>query len=89
MDPLRIATQALFAYLVLLVLLRLAGRPMMREGGSIDFVLALVIGDLVDDAIWGEVPFVQFVVASTTLLASKYLLTVQKQPKQSARAING
>jgi hypothetical protein len=40
-----------------------------------DFVLALTVGDLVDDAIWAEVPIAQFFVAASTLLATKFLIT--------------
>lgn len=78
MDLGSIATRALAAYLFLLALLRLAGKRSVRQGTTFDFVLALVLGDLIDDAIWSEVPMAQFVVAAGTLLLLKLLATSQK-----------
>jgi uncharacterized membrane protein YcaP (DUF421 family) len=78
MDLVSIATRALAAYLFLLALLRLAGKRSVRQGTTFDFVLALVLGDLIDDAIWSEVPMSQFVVAAGTLLLLKLLATSQK-----------
>jgi uncharacterized membrane protein YcaP (DUF421 family) len=74
MDPLRIATRALIAYVYLLFLLRLSGKRAVRHGTTFDFVLALVLGDLVDDAIWREVPLSQFIVATCTLVGTKLLM---------------
>lgn len=78
MDPLRIAIRALTAFVFLLLLLRLSGKRTVHEGTTFDFVLALVIGDLVDDAIWREVPMVQFVVAAVTIVLTKLSLTRRK-----------
>ena len=75
MDPLRTAIRCIVAYLFLLVLFRLAGKRSIRSGSPFDFVLALTIGDLIDDAVWAEVPVAQFVVAATTLVLTKLLMT--------------
>jgi uncharacterized membrane protein YcaP (DUF421 family) len=75
MDPLRTAIRCIVAYLFLLVLLRLAGKRSIRSGSPFDFVLALTIGDLIDDAVWAEVPVAQFVVAATALVLTKLLMT--------------
>jgi uncharacterized membrane protein YcaP (DUF421 family) len=75
MDPLRIVLRALFAYVVLLVLLRLAGKRTVHHASAFDFVLAIAIGDLVDNAIWAEVPLVEFCVAATTLLLAQIGVT--------------
>ncbi len=75
MDPLRTVVRCLVAYLFLLGLFRLAGKGSIRSGSPFDFVLALTIGDLVDDAVWAEVPVVQFIVAATTLVLTKLLMT--------------
>jgi len=71
----RVAIRALTAYVFLLGLLRLAGRQSIRHGTPFDFVLALILGDLVDNAIWAEVPFVQFAIASTTLVVSRLIVS--------------
>jgi uncharacterized membrane protein YcaP (DUF421 family) len=78
MDPFRIGVRCLVAYLFLLAVLRLAGKQTIRQGTTFDFVLALVLGDLIDDALWAEVPVAQFVVATTTLVLLKLLATVHK-----------
>jgi uncharacterized membrane protein YcaP (DUF421 family) len=78
MDPLRVAIRCLVAYVFLLALLRLAGKRTVGEGTPFDFVLALIIGDLVDDAIWTEVPVAQFIVATTTLVLAKLAASVHK-----------
>jgi hypothetical protein len=41
-------------------------------------VLALVLGDLIDNAIFNEAPFAQFAVASMVLVGTKLLLTLHK-----------
>ena len=78
MDPFRIGLRSLAAYLILLCLLRVAGKRTVKQGSPFDFVLALIVGDLIDDAIWAEVPLAQFVVASATLLLMKLLMTLRQ-----------
>lgn len=67
MDPFRIAVRAAFAFVYLLLLVRLAGKRSVAQGRALDFVLALIFGDMVDDLIWAEVAGSQFVVAVGTL----------------------
>ena len=69
MDPLRIVTRAAFAYVVLLVLMRWTGKRTVAHSSPFDFAVALIIGDLVDDAIWADVAITQFLVAATSLTA--------------------
>lgn len=78
MDPFRIAVRCLIAYIFLLVVMRLAGKRVVRHANAFDFVLALIVGDLVDDALWSEVPVAQFVVATATLIFMKFSLTAHK-----------
>ena len=58
-----VAVRALFAYVVLLALLRASGKRTVAEGSPFDFVLALVIGDMVDDLLWAEVGAAHFTAA--------------------------
>lgn len=67
MSLLRIGVRALVAYVFVLALLRVSGKRLLSEAMGIQFVLAIVIGDLVDDAIFATVPFAQFVAAAGTL----------------------
>lgn len=69
MDPLRIAIRAAFAYLVLLALVRVSGKRTVKQGSPFDFTIALILGDMFDDAVWAEVALSEFVVACGTLVA--------------------
>ena len=70
----RLLLRTLFAYLVLHQLFRYAGkRTVSSLGGGdnqsgIDLMLALVVGDLIDDLLWAEVPAAEFVAAAGTLV---------------------
>lgn len=71
----RIGLRLIFTYVLLHQLLRHAGNRVVAngigkggEGAGIDFVLVLIIGDLVDDMLWAEVPAAQFVAAAGTLV---------------------
>jgi uncharacterized membrane protein YcaP (DUF421 family) len=68
MDPLRILTRVVFAYIVLLVLMRLSGKRAVRQSNAFDFTLALILGDLIDDVVWAEVAVAQFVAATSVLV---------------------
>jgi uncharacterized membrane protein YcaP (DUF421 family) len=62
-----IAVRAAFGYVALLALLRVSGKRTVAEGTPFDFVLALVLGDMVDDLLWADVPAAGFVVAVSAL----------------------
>jgi uncharacterized membrane protein YcaP (DUF421 family) len=67
MDPLRIVARAAFAFVVLLLLVRMSGKRTAMQGTPFDFVVSLVLGDIFDDAVWAGVAMSQFVVAAGTL----------------------
>lgn len=60
MDVGRIAVRALVAYIYLLVTTRGSGKRVVAQATPFDFVVALIIGDLVDDAVWAEVSLPKF-----------------------------
>ena len=60
----KIAVRAVFAYVVLLALMRLSGKRVVSEAGARDFVVAIIIGDLIDDLLWAEVGAAEFAAAS-------------------------
>jgi uncharacterized membrane protein YcaP (DUF421 family) len=68
MDPLRIAIRAVFAFVTLLVLIRLSGKRGVKQANVFDFTVAILLGDLVDDLLWAEVAASQFVVAAGVLM---------------------
>ena len=72
MDPIGIAARAVVAYVVLLVLVRVTGKQSIRHGTTFQFVIALVIGDMVDNAIWAEVSLAKFFVAVATSFATHW-----------------
>jgi uncharacterized membrane protein YcaP (DUF421 family) len=75
-EPGQVAVRALFAYVVLLGLLRASGKRTVAQGTPFDFVLALVLGDMVDDLLWGDVPAARFTVAVGTLTLVHTLFAV-------------
>ncbi len=85
MDLLRVGVRAASAYVFLLILLRLAGKRVVYQGAPIDFVLALVIGDLVDNALWNEVPMAQFVVAASSIVLMKLAVTIHRGRRLTRR----
>ena len=68
MDPLRIVARVLFAYVVLLVLVRVGGKRLVRHASPFDFALSLILGDMVDDLLWAEVDAAVFVVGAGVLV---------------------
>lgn len=75
MDLHQVAIRAVFVYLLLLVLIRLSGKRTISEGTPFSFVLALILGDMIDDALWAEVATAQFVAAAGALAVMHLLLS--------------
>jgi uncharacterized membrane protein YcaP (DUF421 family) len=60
MDLWRIAVRALIAYAYLLYTTRASGKRVVGEATPFDFVVSVLIGDLVDDLLWAEVAVPKF-----------------------------
>ncbi|MGH7265225.1 MAG: DUF421 domain-containing protein [Candidatus Rokuibacteriota bacterium] len=71
-----IVVRALVAYLWLLLLTRLDGKRGIAEASAFDFVLALIIGDTVDNVLWGEVPPAVFLAATGTLVLTHFAVSL-------------
>jgi uncharacterized membrane protein YcaP (DUF421 family) len=85
-----IAIRGLIAYALLLTMARVRGKRGIAEVTPFDFVLVLVIGDLVDDLIWSEVATSQFVVAAGTLfLLDLVVATMEYRSDRFYRLVNG
>ena len=69
MSLLGIGIRALIAYVLLLALLRISGKRLLAEATGMQFVLAIIIGDLSGDAVLGDVPLPHFATAAVTLVA--------------------
>lgn len=67
MDLGRIAVRALVAYVYLLVITRASGKRVVSQATPFDLLVSLIIGDLIDDALWAEVSMVKFGAAAGTI----------------------
>lgn len=76
MSPLHIVVRTLIAYLFLLAMLRVSGKRLVAEATGMQLVLAILIGDLVDDAMFGAVPLAQFVVAAGSLTMAQVVVGI-------------
>jgi uncharacterized membrane protein YcaP (DUF421 family) len=56
----QIAVRALVAYLYLLFIARISGKRVISQATPFDFIVALILGDLIDDALWAEVSIARF-----------------------------
>lgn len=69
MEPvLGILIRVVVAYVYLLVVLRLSGKRVIGQGTPFDFIVALIVGDMPDDVIWGEVPLAQGLVGMGSVM---------------------
>lgn len=67
-DLIGIALRISILYVYVLALLRLSGKRSLGNLSPLDFVVALVIGDLFDDVIWAEIPVAKGLVGVTTII---------------------
>jgi uncharacterized membrane protein YcaP (DUF421 family) len=66
--------RVIVTYVVLLLLVRASGKQSVRHGTTFDFVLSVIVGDMVDDAIWAEVGMSTFLVGVVTLFAAHWTM---------------
>ena len=85
MDPLRIAVRVVFAYVVLLIMVRVSGKRTVRHASPFDFTLTLILGDMVDDVLWAEVDASIFVVAAGVLVTVHILVELMQMRVASWR----
>lgn len=64
----RIAVRALVVYLYLMATTRASGKRIVSQATPFDFIVALILGDLIDDALWAEVGMAKFAVAVGSIL---------------------
>ncbi|HVE71782.1 MAG TPA: YetF domain-containing protein [Thermoanaerobaculia bacterium] len=74
MDPGRIAVRALVAYAYLLFQTRVTGKRVVSQATPIDLIVSLIVGDLIDDMLWGEVSAAKFACAVGVIMASEVLV---------------
>jgi uncharacterized membrane protein YcaP (DUF421 family) len=71
-----IAVRAVIAYVYLLFIVRATGKRTIGQASPMDFVVALIIGDMVDDLLWAEVSAAKFAVAVGALAAVHVLMSI-------------
>lgn len=74
MDLGRIAVRALIAYVYLLVMTRASGKRVVSQATPFDLLVSLILGDLIDDALWGEVTMAKFAAAAGTICVCDLLV---------------
>jgi uncharacterized membrane protein YcaP (DUF421 family) len=55
-----IAVRAVVAYIYLCAIARASGKRVISQATPFDFLVALILGDLIDDALWAEVSMAKF-----------------------------
>jgi uncharacterized membrane protein YcaP (DUF421 family) len=56
----QIAVRGIIAYIYLLVVTRASGKRVVSQATPFDLLVALIIGDLLDNALWAEVSMAKF-----------------------------
>jgi uncharacterized membrane protein YcaP (DUF421 family) len=63
------AARATVIYMFLLVVIRLLGKRTVGHSTAFDFMVALILGEVVDEPIYGDVPFAQGLVVIAVIAA--------------------
>jgi uncharacterized membrane protein YcaP (DUF421 family) len=63
-------------YGFLLMMLRFTGKRGLNSLSPFDFIVGLVLGDMVDDAIWNEIPLAHGLAGVTVILALHVVLAL-------------
>ncbi len=86
----RIAIRALVAYIYLLTLTRASGKRVVSAATPFDMIISLILGDLVDDALWAEVSAAKFAVAAGTICVIDILVTIgSRHSRWFHKLVNG
>lgn len=72
-EPGLTALRASAIYVVLLVVLRVLGKRTVGHATAFDFMIALILGEVVDEPIYGDVPLAQAFVAIGVIAAWHYV----------------
>ena len=65
--------RAASVYVLLLTVIRLLGKRTVGNFSAFDLLVALMLGEVVDEMTYGEVPFIQGAVAIATIAVAKYV----------------
>jgi uncharacterized membrane protein YcaP (DUF421 family) len=86
-DLVGILIRVSFLYLFLLLMLRLTGKRSIGSLSALDFIVGLVIGDMVDDVLWNEIPLANGLVGVTAILLVHVLLSFAMSRSQALHTL--
>ena len=66
------AARGLLVYVVMLIVIRILGKRTVGNFSAFDFLVALMLGEVVDEIIYGDVGIAQGMVAILVVAAAKY-----------------
>lgn len=90
MELTRIAVRALATAIYLVAMTRLTGKRVVSQATPFDLVVALIIGDMIDNAIWGDVPMAEFMAGAGTIFVTDIAVTFAAvRSKRFSRLILG
>ena len=69
------AARGLFVYALMLVVIRILGKRTVGNFTAFDLLVALMLGEVVDEIIYGDVSIAQGTVAIVVVAAAKYVTT--------------
>jgi uncharacterized membrane protein YcaP (DUF421 family) len=72
----RVGVRAAIAFFYLLATTRASGKRVVSQATPFDFLVALILGDLIDDALWAEVGIAKFAVAVGSILVCDALVKI-------------
>lgn len=71
-----IALRAMFVYLFILLIVRLSGKRTVARATPLDFIVALILGDMFDDLFWGDVSAAKFVAGTGAVMSMHILVSM-------------
>ena len=83
----RIAVRVFFTYVFMLALLRLSGKRTVAEGTPLDFVVALILGDMLDNVFWGTASAASLVAGGGAVLTAHLLLSMAEFASKPVRRL--
>ncbi len=90
MDLWRIAVRVLIVYVYLLFTTRASGKRVVSQATPFDLVVSLIVGDLIDNALWAEVSVAQFSAAAGSILFADILVMMAAfRSPRFYRLVNG
>ncbi|MDP9191347.1 MAG: DUF421 domain-containing protein [Acidobacteriota bacterium] len=63
-----IAVRAAVAYIYLLAMTRASGKSVVSQATPFDFLVGLILGDVIDDAVWADVSMAKFAGAAGSIM---------------------